>query len=138
VTRKITRAATAIKLGLQDKLYLGNLDAKRDWGYAGDFVTAMWLMLQQDEPDDYVIATGETHSVREFLDEAFGYLGLDWKEHVEIDPRYFRPAEVDLLVGDATKAKKKLGWEPKVTFKQLVRMMVDTDLADWKKRNNIA
>jgi GDPmannose 4,6-dehydratase len=137
VTRKITRAATAIKLGLQEKLYLGNLDAKRDWGYAGDFVTAMWLMLQQDEPNDYVIATGETYSVREFLDEAFGYLDLDWKEYVEIDPRYYRPAEVDLLIGDATKARKKLGWEPKVTFKQLVRMMVDADLADWKKRNNM-
>jgi GDPmannose 4,6-dehydratase len=138
VSRKITRAATAIKLGLQNKLYLGNLDAKRDWGYAGDFVTAMWLILQQDEPDDYVIATGETHSVREFLDVAFGYLGLDWKLYVEIDPRYFRPAEVDLLIGDATKARKKLGWEPKVTFKQLVQMMVDADLADWKKRSNIA
>jgi GDPmannose 4,6-dehydratase len=135
VTRKITRAATAIKLGLQDRLYLGNLDAKRDWGYAGDFVRAMWLMLQQEEPDDYVIATGETYSVREFLDEAFGYLDLDWKKYVEIDPRYFRPAEVDLLIGDASKARKKLGWEPKVTFKQLVRMMVDADLADWKKRN---
>jgi GDPmannose 4,6-dehydratase len=135
VTRKITRAATAIKLGLQDRLYLGNLDAKRDWGYAGDFVRAMWLMLQQEEPDDYVIATGETYSVREFLDEAFGYLDLDWKKYVEIDPRYFRPAEVDLLIGDTSKARKKLGWEPKVTFKQLVRMMVDADMADWKKRN---
>jgi GDPmannose 4,6-dehydratase len=134
VTRKITRAATAIKLGLQDKLYLGNLDAKRDWGYAGDFVTAMWLMLQQNEPDDYVIATGETHAVREFLDEAFGYLGLDWKLYVEIDPRYFRPTEVDLLIGDATKAREKLGWEPKVTFKQLVRIMVDADLAAWKRK----
>jgi GDPmannose 4,6-dehydratase len=136
VTRKITRAATAIKLGLQDKLYLGNLDAKRDWGYAGDFVRAMWLMLQQEEPDDYVIATGETYSVREFLDEAFGYLDLDWKKYVEIDPRYFRPAEVDLLIGDPSKARKRLGWEPRVTFKQLVRMMVDADLADWRKRNN--
>jgi GDPmannose 4,6-dehydratase len=135
VTRKITRAATAIKLGLQEKLYLGNLDAKRDWGYAGDFVRAMWLMLQQEEPNDYVIATGETYSVREFLDEAFGYLDLDWKRYVEIDPRYYRPAEVDLLIGDASKARKKLGWEPKVTFKQLVRMMVDADLAEWKKRN---
>jgi GDPmannose 4,6-dehydratase len=134
VTRKITRAATAIKLGLQDKLYLGNLDAKRDWGYAGDFVTAMWLMLQQDEPDDYVIATGETHAVREFLDEAFGYLDLDWKKYVEIDPRYFRPAEVDLLIGDPGKARKRLGWEPKVTFKQLVRMMIDADLAAWKRK----
>jgi len=133
VTRKITKAATAIKLGLQEKLYLGNLDAKRDWGYAGDFVTAMWLMLQQEEPDDYVIATGETHSVREFLDEAFSYLDLDWKRYVEIDTRYFRPAEVDLLIGDATKAKEKLRWEPKVTFKQLVRIMVDADMAVWKK-----
>jgi GDPmannose 4,6-dehydratase len=104
VTRKITRAATRIKEGLQDKLYLGNLDAKRDWGFAGDYVEAMWLMLQQDKPDDYVVATGETHSVREFLDEVFGHLGLDWKKHVEIDPRYFRPAEVDLLLGDASKA----------------------------------
>jgi GDPmannose 4,6-dehydratase len=137
VTRKITRAAAAIKLGLQDKLYLGNLEAKRDWGFAGDFVTAMWLMLQQDEPHDYVIATGETHSVREFLEEAFGYLDLDWKRYVEIDPRYFRPAEVDLLIGDASSARKKLGWEPKVTFKQLVRMMIDADLADWKKNNNL-
>jgi GDPmannose 4,6-dehydratase len=136
VTRKITRAP-AIKLGLQDKLYLGNLDAKQDWGYAGDIVAAMWLMLQQDEPDDYVIATGEAHSVREFLDEAFGYLDLGWKKYVEIEPRYFRPAEVDLLIGNATKAKAKLGWEPKVTFNQLVRVMVDADLADWKKRNNI-
>jgi len=135
VTRKITRAASAIKLGLQKKLYLGNLDAKRDWGHAGDFVRAMWLMLQQEEPDDYVIATGETYSVREFLDEAFGYLDLDWNEYVEIDPRYFRPAEVDLLIGDPAKARKKLGWEPKVTFKQLVRMMVDADLADLKKIN---
>ena len=133
MTRKITKAATAIKLGLQEKLYLGNLDAKRDWGYAGDFVTAMWLMLQQEEPDDYVIATGETHSVREFLDEAFSYLDLDWKRYVEIDTRYFRPAEVDLLIGDATKAKEKLRWEPKVTFKQLVRIMVDADMAVWKK-----
>jgi GDPmannose 4,6-dehydratase len=136
VTRKITRAATAIKLGLQDKLYLGNLDAKRDWGYAGDFVRAMWLMLQQEEPDDYVIATGETYSVREFLDEAFGYLNLDWKKHVEIDPRYFRPAEVDLLIGDPGKARKRLGWEPQITFKQLVRMMIDADLADRKRKIN--
>jgi GDPmannose 4,6-dehydratase len=133
VTRKITRAAAAIKLGLQSKLYLGNLDAKRDWGHARDFVEAMWLMLQQDGPDDYVIATGETHSVREFLDEAFGYLDLDWKQFIEIDPRYFRPAEVDLLVGDASKARRKLGWEPKITFKELARMMVDADLADLKR-----
>jgi GDPmannose 4,6-dehydratase len=138
VTRKITRAAAAIKLGLQNKLYLGNLDAKRDWGHAKDFVEAMWLMLQQDEADDYVIATGETHSVREFLDEAFGRLDLDWKQFVEIDPRYFRPAEVDLLVGDASKARRKLGWEPKITFKELVRTMVDADLADLKRTHNLA
>ena len=137
VTRKITRAAAAIKLGLQDKLYLGNLDAKRDWGHAKDFVEAMWLMLQQDEADDYVIATGETHSVREFLDEAFGRLDLDWKQFVEIDPRYFRPAEVDLLVGDSSKARRKLGWEPKITFKELVRTMVDADLADLKRTHNL-
>jgi len=129
VTRKITRAVTRIKLGLQHKLYLGNLDAKRDWGFAGDYVEAMWLMLQQDTPDDYVIATGEAHSVRDFLVEAFGYLGLDWQKHVEIDPRYFRPSEVDLLRGDATKARSVLGWAPKVSFQDLVRMMVDNDLA---------
>lgn len=128
VTRKVTKAAAAIKLGLQDKLYLGNLDAKRDWGFAGDFIEAMWLMLQQDKPDDYVIATGETHSIRELLDEAFGYLDLDWQQYVEIDPRYYRPAEVDLLIGDASKARRVLGWEPKVKFQELVRMMVDADL----------
>ncbi len=128
VTRKITRAATRIKLGLQEKLYLGNLDAKRDWGFAGDYVEAMWRMLQQDEPDDYVVATGETHSVREFLDEVFGYLDLDWHEHVEIDPNYFRPSEVDLLLGDASKARRVLGWEPKVTFRQLAGMMTDSDM----------
>jgi GDPmannose 4,6-dehydratase len=108
---------------------LGNLDAQRDWGYAKDYVEAMWLMLQANEPDDYVIATGETHSVREFLDETFGYLDLDWKASIETDPRYYRPAEVDLLLGDASKARKLLGWEPKVAFKQLVRLMVDHDLA---------
>ncbi len=128
VTRKITRAVARIKAGLEDKIYLGNLDAKRDWGYAKEYVEAMWLMLQQDQPDDYVIATGETHSVREFLDEAFSYVGLDWEQHVEIDPKYFRPAEVDLLVGDASKAKARLGWQPKVTFKELVRLMVDADM----------
>src|SRR3954469_14114785 len=128
VTRKITRAATRIKLGLQEKLYLGNLEARRDWGYAGDYVEAMYLMLQAGEPDDYVIATGETHSVREFLDEAFGLLDLDWKESVEKDPRYYRPAEVDLLLGDASKAREKLGWQPKVNFKQLVGLMVEHDL----------
>ncbi len=129
VTRKITRAAAAIKLGQQSKLYLGNLDAKRDWGFAGDYVEAMWLMMQQEAPEDFVIATGETYSVRQFLDEAFGYLDLDWKEFVEIDPRYFRPAEVDLLIGDSTRARQRLGWEPKVSFRELVRMMVDSDLA---------
>jgi GDPmannose 4,6-dehydratase len=128
VTRKITRAATRIKLGLQDKLYLGNLDAKRDWGFAGDYVETMWLMLQQEKSDDYVIATGETHSVREFLDEVFGYLDLDWQKYVEIDPRYLRPSEVDCLLGDASKAKKVLGWEPKVTFKELAKMMTDADM----------
>jgi len=128
VTRKITRAATRIKLGLQDKLFLGNLDAKRDWGFAGDYIEAMWLMLQQDRPDDFVIATGETHSVREFLDETFGYLDLDWHQYVEIDPRYFRPTEVDLLLGDASKAKRVLDWKPKVGFRELAKMMIDTDL----------
>jgi GDPmannose 4,6-dehydratase len=128
VSRKITRAATRIKLGLQEKLFLGNLDARRDWGYAGDYVEAMWLMLQTDEADDYVIATGQTHSVRDFLDEAFGMLDLDWKQHVEKDPRYYRPAEVDLLLGDASKAREKLGWEPKVAFKELVHLMVEHDL----------
>jgi GDPmannose 4,6-dehydratase len=128
VSRKITRAATRIKLGLQDKLYLGNLDARRDWGYAGDYVEAMWLMMQADEPEDYVIATGETHSVREFLDEAFGMLDVDWQKHVDIDPRYYRPTEVDLLLGDAGKAREKLGWEPKVSFKELVRLMVEHDM----------
>jgi len=128
VTRKITRAATRIKLGLQEKLFLGNLDAKRDWGFAGDYVEAMWLMLQHDTPDDYVVATGETHSVREFLEEVFGALELDWQKHVEIDPRYFRPTEVDLLLGDASKARKVLGWQPRVTFKALARMMVEEDM----------
>jgi GDPmannose 4,6-dehydratase len=128
VTRKITRAATRIKCGLQKKLYLGNLDAKRDWGFAGDYVEAMWLMLQQDQPDDYVIATGRTHSVREFVEEVFGLLGLDWKRHVEQDARYFRPAEVDLLLGNPAKAKKKLGWKPKITFKKLAKMMTEDDL----------
>ncbi|HUJ15423.1 MAG TPA: GDP-mannose 4,6-dehydratase [Thermoanaerobaculia bacterium] len=128
VSRKITRAATRIKLGLQDKLYLGNLDARRDWGYAKDYVEAMWLMMQAEEPDDYVIATGETRSVREFLDAAFGLVGIDWKRHVDIDPRYYRPAEVDLLHGDATKAQKKLGWRPRVPFDDMVRIMVDHDL----------
>jgi len=128
VTRKITRAATRIKLGLQDKLFLGNLDAKRDWGYAKDYVEAMWLMMQAESSDDYVIATGETHSVQEFVEETFGYLDLDWKEHVEIDPWYLRPSEVDLLLGDSTKARRELGWEPKVGFKELVKLMVSHDL----------
>jgi GDPmannose 4,6-dehydratase len=129
VTRKVTRAVARIKRGLQDKLFLGNLDARRDWGFAGDYVEAMWLMLQQERPDDYVIATGATHSVRELLDEAFGHVGLDWSKYVELDPRYLRPTEVDLLIGDATKARTKLGWAPKVGFQELVRMMVDADLA---------
>lgn len=128
VTRKVAKAVAAIKLGLQDKLYLGNLDAKRDWGFAGDYVEAMWLMLQQEKPDDYVVATGETYSIRDLLDEAFGHVGLDWHQYVEIDPRYYRPAEVDLLIGDPTKAKTVLGWEPKVKFKDLVKMMVDADI----------
>jgi GDPmannose 4,6-dehydratase len=128
VTRKITRAAGRIKLGLQDRLYLGNLDAKRDWGFAGDYVEAMWLMLQQPEPDDYVVATGESHSVQEFLEAAFGLLGLDWRRYVVVDPRYFRPTEVEHLCGDYTKARRKLGWEPKVKFDELVRMMVEHDL----------
>ena len=128
VTRKVTRAATRIKMGLQNKLYLGNLDAKRDWGFAGDYAEAMWLMLQQDEPDDYVIATGQTHSVREFLNLAFDRVGLNWEDYIEIDPRYLRPAEVDLLLGDASKAKRVLRWEPKVGFEELAAMMVDADL----------
>jgi GDPmannose 4,6-dehydratase len=133
VTRKVTRAAAAIKLGLREKLFLGNLEAKRDWGYAPEFVEAMWLMLQQDSPDDFVIATGETHSVREFVEEAFSHLDLDWQRYVEIDPRYYRPAEVDLLVGDWSKAKRVLGWEPKKKFKDLVHEMVDADLLDLSK-----
>lgn len=128
VTRKITMALAKIHYGIQDKLYLGNLDAKRDWGFAGDYVEAMWLMLQQKKGDDYVIATGETHSVREFLEEAFGYAGLNWKKYVEIDKRYFRPTEVDVLIGDSSKARKILKWKPKVNFKQLVKMMVDADM----------
>jgi GDPmannose 4,6-dehydratase len=129
VTRKITRALARIKAGLQKELFLGNLESKRDWGYAPEFVEAMWLMLQQDQGDDYVIATGQTHTVREFLDEAFACADLDWKEFVKIDPRYFRPAEVDLLIGDASKAKRILGWQAKTTFKELVRIMVGADQA---------
>ncbi|BAZ03723.1 GDP-mannose 4,6-dehydratase [Calothrix sp. NIES-3974] len=128
VTRKITMAVARIVAGRQNKLYMGNLDAKRDWGYAKDYVRAMWLMLQQDEPDDYVIATGETHTVREFLDLAFNYVNLNWQDYVEFDERYLRPAEVDLLIGDATKARQKLGWTPSVTFEQLVALMVEADL----------
>jgi len=128
VTRKITMGLAAIKRGQSKELRLGNLDAKRDWGFARDYVEAMWLILQQDQPDDYVVATGETHSVREFLEEAFGYVGLNWQDYVKIDPKYFRPAEVDLLLGDAGKAKRVLGWTPRVAFKELVRMMVDADL----------
>ena len=128
VTRKITRAATRIKLGLQKILYLGNLDARRDWGYAKDFVEAMWLMMQADKSDDYVIATGETHSVKEFVQETFSYLDLDWTEYVQIDPWYYRPSEVDYLQGDASKARRELGWEPKIGFKDLVHLMVDYDL----------
>ena len=138
VTRKITRAATRIKLGLQEKLYLGNIDAKRDWGFAGDYVKAMWLMLQQDKPDDYVVATGETYSVREFLVETFSCLGMNWEEFVEIDQRYFRPAEVDLLLGDSSKARRMLGWKPEVGFKELVKMMVDCDMKLAKQEQAIA
>jgi GDPmannose 4,6-dehydratase len=128
VTRKITRAATRIKLGLQDKLYLGNLDAQRDWGYAKDYVEGMWRMLQADEPDDYVLATGETQTIRQFLNYTFEYLDLDWSDYVEIDPRYFRPTEVNLLLGDCTKAKEKLGWEATTTCQELAELMVDHDL----------
>ena len=128
VTRKISDGVARIKLGLAKELRLGNLEAKRDWGFAGDYVQAMWLMLQQGEPDDYVIATGETHSVKEFVELAFSYVGLDWKKYVISDKKYFRPAEVDLLIGDSTKARQKLGWKPKVNFKQLVEMMVQEDL----------
>ncbi|MFN4292536.1 MAG: GDP-mannose 4,6-dehydratase [Thermoflexales bacterium] len=128
VTHKVTHAAARIKLGLQRELRLGNLDARRDWGYAGDYVRGMWMMLQHDQPDDYVLATGETHSVRELCEVAFGYLGLNWEDYVVVDPKHYRPAEVDLLIGDASKAGRVLGWEPQVNFEQLVRMMVDADL----------
>ncbi len=130
VTRKITKAVAQIKAGLQEKLYLGNLDAKRDWGYAKEYVEAMWLMLQQDEADDYVIATNETHTIREFLEEAFTHVGLNWGDYVEFDERYMRPAEVDLLIGDPVKAEKNLGWKPKTTFKELVQIMVDADIKE--------
>jgi GDPmannose 4,6-dehydratase len=135
VTRKITRAVARISLGLQEKVSLGNLDSRRDWGFAGDYVDAMWRMLQQDEPDDYVIATGETHTIRELLDVAFARAGIDdWTPHVEQDPRFFRPAEVDLLIGDATKAAERLDWRPTVGFTELIEMMVDSDMG--KERNN--
>jgi len=137
VTRKITRAAARIKLGLQEKLYLGNLEAKRDWGFAGDYVEAMWLILQQDNPDDYVIATGETHSVREFAEKVFAKLGLDYQKYVMIDPRYFRPTEVDVLLGDATKARKALHWFPKVGFDRLIDMMVAADLETAEKEKTL-
>jgi GDPmannose 4,6-dehydratase len=136
VTRKITKAATRIKLGLQNKLYLGNLDAKRDWGYAKDYVEAMWLMLQQDNPDDYIIATGETHSVKEFCEIAFGLLDLDYREFVEIDSDYYRPTEVDILLGDYSKAQKKLGWSPKTTFNNLIRLMIDHDMTIAEKEKH--
>jgi GDPmannose 4,6-dehydratase len=134
VTRKITKAAARIKLGVQKDLFLGNLDAKRDWGFAGDYIQAMWMMLQVPKPEDYVIATGETHTVREFLELAFNRLQLDWQKHVKIDTKYYRPTEVDLLIGDASKAKRDLGWEPKVRFKELANMMVDADLAAERER----
>jgi GDPmannose 4,6-dehydratase len=138
VTRKITRAATRIKLGLQKRLFLGNLEARRDWGYAREYVEMMWLMLQQDQPDDYVVATGETHSVREFCALTFALLGLDWQQYVEHDSRYERPSEVDLLIGDSAKAKRCLGWEPKVRFQQLVQIMVEADLELAKREAQIA
>ena len=138
VTRKITRAATRIKVGLQKSLYLGNLDARRDWGYAKEYVEMMWLMLQQDRPDDYVVATNETHSVRDFCKEAFGLVGLDWEKYVRHDPRYERPAEVDLLIGDPAKAARQLGWKPKVRFKELLKIMVDYDLELAKRESQIA
>ena len=134
VTRKITKAAARIKLGIQQDLFLGNLDAKRDWGFAGDYIEAMWMMLQASKPEDYVIATGETHTVREFLELAFGRLKLDWQNHVKLDAKYYRPTEVDLLIGDASKAKRDLGWEPRVRFQELAYMMVDADLAAEKEK----
>ena len=137
VTRKITRAAARIKLGLQEKVFLGNLEAKRDWGYAGDYVEAMWLMLQQEEPADYVIATGETHSVREFAEKVFARLGMDYRDHVQMDKRYFRPTAVNALLGDASKAQKKLGWKPKVTFEKLIDMMIAADMDLAKKEKTL-
>lgn len=137
VTRKITRAVAHILAGMQDKLFMGNLDAKRDWGFAKEYVEAMYLMLQHDVPDDFVIATGETHTVREFLEEAFGYVGRDYKSYVDIDPVYYRPAEVDLLIGDPTKAKTVLKWQPKTTFRELVRLMVDADIEHIERTHKI-
>jgi GDPmannose 4,6-dehydratase len=137
VTRKITRAATRIKLGLQEKLFLGNLEAKRDWGFAGDYVEAMWLMLQQEEPDDFVIATGETHSVREFARRVFEKLDLDYEKYVAIDRRYFRPTEVDVLLGDATKARTRLGWQPRVSFEGLIDMMIAADMESAEKEKTL-
>ncbi|MBC8249511.1 MAG: GDP-mannose 4,6-dehydratase, partial [Anaerolineales bacterium] len=136
-THKVTHGVARIKLGLANELRMGNLDSKRDWGYVEDYVRAMWLMLQQDEPDDYVVATGETHSVRELCEVAFGYLGLDWRDYVMVDPKFLRPADVDLLVGDATKARTRLGWEPTVTFEELIQMMVDADLEALKRENDL-
>jgi GDPmannose 4,6-dehydratase len=136
VTRKVTHQVARIKCGLAKKLLMGNLDAKRDWGFAGDYVRAMWMMLQQAEPDDYVLATGKVHSIRELLDAAFGAAGLDWEEYVEIDAKFLRPAEVDCLCGDAAKAREKLGWEPEVTFKELIKMMVEADLEAVQKAEN--
>jgi GDPmannose 4,6-dehydratase len=136
-THKATHGAARIKLGLDNELRMGNLDAKRDWGYAGDYVKAMWLMLQQDEPDDYVVGTGSTHSVRELCEVAFDYLGLDWQDHVVVDPRFLRPADVDFLVADATKARTKLGWEPTVAFEELIQMMIDADMVALKRENNL-
>jgi GDPmannose 4,6-dehydratase len=138
VTRKITRAATRIKLGLQEKLYMGNLDANRDWGYAKEYVEMMWVMLQQDQPDDYVVATNETHTVKEFIQETFALLDMDWEKYVEYDKRYERPAEVDLLIGDPAKAKRQLNWEPKVRFKELVKIMTESDLELAKREAQIA
>ncbi len=136
VTRKITRAAIRIKFGVQEKLYLGNLEAKRDWGYAPEYVEAMWRMLQQETPRDLVIATGECHTVKDFLEESFQTLDLDWKKHVEVDPRYLRPTEVEVLQGDASQARRVLGWEPRVTFKELVRIMIDSDMKDFQEMNS--
>jgi GDPmannose 4,6-dehydratase len=137
VTKKVTNAAAKIKLGLQDYLYLGNMDSKRDWGYAKDYVEAMWLMLQQDGPDDYVVATGQSHSVKEWAQAAFECLDMDWEKYVKIDQKFIRPAEVDMLIGDSSKAQKILGWKPKVNFKELVRIMVEYDYGQLKKANNL-